>query len=100
VIIFKITAWDTNCPQHIPQKFDAADVGAAIAARDQRIAELEAEAAVLKGEKAGGGASLESKCVVVGEASPCGRGWFRCEASKPGEGHLSSRMACEWRDTP
>src|SRR5215468_10394039 len=26
VIVFKIAAWDTNCPQHIPQKFDAADV--------------------------------------------------------------------------
>ncbi|MBB4369823.1 hypothetical protein GGD63_002616 [Bradyrhizobium sp. cir1] len=50
VILFKITAWDTNCPQHIPQKFDAGDVAAALAARDQRIAELEAEVAVLKGE--------------------------------------------------
>ncbi|MEY9363421.1 putative pyridoxine 5'-phosphate oxidase superfamily flavin-nucleotide-binding protein [Bradyrhizobium yuanmingense] len=52
VILFKIAAWDTNCPQHIPQKFDAADVAAALAARDQRIAELEAEVAALKGEKA------------------------------------------------
>ncbi|MBR0957917.1 pyridoxamine 5'-phosphate oxidase family protein [Bradyrhizobium japonicum] len=52
VILFKITAWDTNCPQHIPQKFDAGDVAAALAARDQRIAELEAEVAALKGEKA------------------------------------------------
>lgn len=49
VIVFKIAAWDTNCPQHIPQKFDAADVAAALAARDQRIAELEAEVAALKG---------------------------------------------------
>ncbi len=47
-IVFKITAWDTNCPQHIPMKFDAADVAAAIAARDERIAELEAEVAQLK----------------------------------------------------
>ena len=52
VILFKIAAWDTNCPQHIPQKFDAADVAAALAARDARIAELEAEVAALKGEKA------------------------------------------------
>jgi hypothetical protein len=52
VIMFKITAWDTNCPQHIPQKFDAGDVAAALAARDQRIAELEAEVAALKGEQA------------------------------------------------
>jgi predicted pyridoxine 5'-phosphate oxidase superfamily flavin-nucleotide-binding protein len=50
VILFKIAAWDTNCPQHIPQKFDAADVAAALAARDARIAELEAELATLKGK--------------------------------------------------
>ena len=50
VILFKIAAWDTNCPQHIPQKFDAADVAEAIAVRDTRIAELEAELARLKGE--------------------------------------------------
>jgi uncharacterized protein len=49
VIIFKISAWDTNCPQHIPQKFDAADVAAALAQRDARIAALEAEIAKLKG---------------------------------------------------
>jgi uncharacterized protein len=47
-ILFRIAAWDTNCPQHIPQKFDAADVAAALAARDARIAELEAELAALK----------------------------------------------------
>src|SRR3954462_9244676 len=52
VILFKISAWDTNCPQHIPQKFDAADVAAALASRDARIAELEAELAALKGEPA------------------------------------------------
>ena len=50
VILFTIKAWDTNCPQHIPQKFDAADVAAALASRDARIAELEAELAKLKGE--------------------------------------------------
>jgi uncharacterized protein len=52
VILFKIAAWDTNCAQHIPQKFDAADVAAALAQRDTRIAELEAELAGLKGEPA------------------------------------------------
>jgi uncharacterized protein len=52
VVMFKIAAWDTNCPQHIPQKFDAADVAAALAARDARIAELEAELAQLKGQGA------------------------------------------------
>ena len=52
VLVFRIAAWDTNCPQHIPQKFDAADVAAALAARDERIAELEAELAALKGQPA------------------------------------------------
>ena len=49
VILFRISAWDTNCHQHIPQKFDAADVAAALAARDERIEELEAELAKLRG---------------------------------------------------
>jgi predicted pyridoxine 5'-phosphate oxidase superfamily flavin-nucleotide-binding protein len=48
VIVFTIEAWDSNCPQHIPQKFDAADVAAALATRDARIAELEAELAAVK----------------------------------------------------
>ena len=52
VILFRISAWDTNCPQHIPRKFDAADVAAALASRDARIAELEAELAALKGKAA------------------------------------------------
>ena len=43
VILFTVAAWDSNCPQHIPQRFEAADVAAAIAKREQRIAELEAE---------------------------------------------------------
>ena len=53
VVVFKVSAWDTNCPQHIPQKFDAADVAAALATRDARIGELEAELAMLKGKAAG-----------------------------------------------
>jgi predicted pyridoxine 5'-phosphate oxidase superfamily flavin-nucleotide-binding protein len=52
VILFRITAWDTNCHQHIPQKFDSADVAAAISSRDARIAELEAELAAAKGQPA------------------------------------------------
>ena len=42
VILFTVTAWDANCPQHIPQRLDAADVATALATRDARIAELEA----------------------------------------------------------
>ncbi len=48
VILFEIEAWDTNCPQHIPQKFDAVDVAGAIDRLEARIAMLEAENATLK----------------------------------------------------
>jgi hypothetical protein len=48
VIVFKMAAWDTNCPQHIPQKFDAPDVASALASRDARIAKLEAELTAMK----------------------------------------------------
>jgi len=51
-LVFRIAAWDTNCPQHIPQKFDATDIAAALAARDERIVELEAELAAVKGQPA------------------------------------------------
>jgi hypothetical protein len=47
-ILFHITAWDVNCPQHIPQKVDAGDVAAAVARLDARIAALEAENATLR----------------------------------------------------
>jgi predicted pyridoxine 5'-phosphate oxidase superfamily flavin-nucleotide-binding protein len=48
-IVFRVEAWDANCPQHIPQRFEAADVKKALEQRDARIAELEAEVARLKG---------------------------------------------------
>lgn len=51
VVLFTVTAWDANCPQHIPQRFEAADVAAALAERDARIAELEAEVALLRAAK-------------------------------------------------
>jgi uncharacterized protein len=47
-IVIKITAWDANCPQHIPVRFEKEDVARAIEQRDRRIAELEAEVARLK----------------------------------------------------
>jgi predicted pyridoxine 5'-phosphate oxidase superfamily flavin-nucleotide-binding protein len=43
VMLFSVSAWDANCPQHIPQRIDAADVSRVLAERDRRIAELEAE---------------------------------------------------------
>jgi uncharacterized protein len=60
VIVFKVAAWDTNCPQHIPQKFDAADVAAALASRDARIAQLEAELAAAKATPAPARSSIQS----------------------------------------
>jgi predicted pyridoxine 5'-phosphate oxidase superfamily flavin-nucleotide-binding protein len=48
VILFDVATWNANCPQHIPQRFDAADVAAALAARDDRIRDLEAEVAALR----------------------------------------------------
>jgi len=39
-IVFTISAWDANCPQHIPKRFEAADVAAALAERDRKIEEL------------------------------------------------------------
>lgn len=48
LIIFNVHAWDVNCQQHIPQRFEAEDVSAALAERDRRIAELEAEIARLR----------------------------------------------------
>ena len=47
-IVFTVTAWDANCPQHIPQMLFAEDVAEAIAERNRRIAELEAEIARLR----------------------------------------------------
>jgi predicted pyridoxine 5'-phosphate oxidase superfamily flavin-nucleotide-binding protein len=50
VILFTVSAWDANCPQHIPQRFEAADVAAALGERDRRIQGLEQEIARLKAE--------------------------------------------------
>jgi uncharacterized protein len=50
VILFRVTAWDANCPQHIPQRFEAADVAAALQAKDQQIAALQAALDKLKAD--------------------------------------------------
>lgn len=49
-IVFRVTALDTNCPQHIPQKFDAADVTGALAHLQSKIDALEAELATYKAQ--------------------------------------------------
>ena len=48
IILFEIEAWDTNCPQHIPQMFHADDVARTVVELQTRITELEAEVAALK----------------------------------------------------
>jgi uncharacterized protein len=42
-ILFTVSAWDVNCPQHIPRRIEAAEFTAALAERDIRIAALEKE---------------------------------------------------------
>jgi uncharacterized protein len=49
-ILFSITAWDVNCPQHIPQKIDAADVTSAVSKLQDRVAALETENTRLRAE--------------------------------------------------
>jgi predicted pyridoxine 5'-phosphate oxidase superfamily flavin-nucleotide-binding protein len=48
VILFEIEAWDTNCPQHIPQMFHAEDVARTVVELQTRINELESELAALR----------------------------------------------------
>jgi predicted pyridoxine 5'-phosphate oxidase superfamily flavin-nucleotide-binding protein len=54
VVLFEIEAWDTNCPQHIPQMFHADDVGRTIVQMQMRIESLETELAELKAARSGG----------------------------------------------
>jgi uncharacterized protein len=53
LILFKVGAWDANCPQHIPQRFEAEDVAAALAERDRRIEALESEIRQLRSASVG-----------------------------------------------
>jgi hypothetical protein len=42
-ILVAVSARDSNCKQHMPQRFEAAAVNEALKLRDERIAGLEAE---------------------------------------------------------
>jgi predicted pyridoxine 5'-phosphate oxidase superfamily flavin-nucleotide-binding protein len=53
VILFEVAAWDMNCPQHIPLRFEAAEVEAIVTERDERIKTLEAELTRLRSIGAG-----------------------------------------------
>lgn len=48
-ILFSIEAWDTNCHQHIHQRFSAAQVAPVIESLQRRVSELEAELAKVTG---------------------------------------------------
>jgi uncharacterized protein len=47
-VVIDVLAWDANCPQHIPQRFEGEDVARALAERDGKIAALEAELSALR----------------------------------------------------
>jgi predicted pyridoxine 5'-phosphate oxidase superfamily flavin-nucleotide-binding protein len=47
-ILLHVTAWDRNCPQHIPLRLEADDVQAALEAKDREIEALRAELAQLR----------------------------------------------------
>ena len=42
-IVFRVKAWDANCPQHIPQMLYAEDVAKSMSALHAHIADLERE---------------------------------------------------------
>jgi len=42
-VLFDVKAWDVNCPRHIPQKLDAAEVAEVLLTLRSRIETLEAE---------------------------------------------------------
>jgi uncharacterized protein len=47
VFMFSLSAWDANCPQHIPKRVDLAEMEAVIAAKDRMILELTEQVAGL-----------------------------------------------------
>jgi uncharacterized protein len=62
VIVFTVSAWDANCPQHIPVRIDAREVQQALDQRDARIRELEARLAqALHTARAGSGITSGDK---------------------------------------
>jgi predicted pyridoxine 5'-phosphate oxidase superfamily flavin-nucleotide-binding protein len=48
VILFSVATWDSNCAQHIPQRFEAADVATALAKKDAEIVDLKTEIRILR----------------------------------------------------
>lgn len=50
-IVFRLEAWDINCRQHIVPRYTEAEIAPAVDRLAQRIKELEAEVARLKGKE-------------------------------------------------
>ncbi|MEO8001951.1 MAG: pyridoxamine 5'-phosphate oxidase family protein [Arenimonas sp.] len=48
IILLDVFAWDANCPQHIPKRFEAGDVAGMLAERDRKIEALETEIKILR----------------------------------------------------
>jgi uncharacterized protein len=53
-IVCDVSAWDSNCPQHLPQRFEAAEVNAMLAERDKRIEDLTKELDGLRKDRSTG----------------------------------------------
>jgi len=47
-IVFTVTAWDANCPQHIPRMIDESVVKQLLSEKEQKILELEGKIALLE----------------------------------------------------
>jgi uncharacterized protein len=56
VFMFSLSAWDANCPQHIPKRIDLAELEAVVAAKDRAILELTEQLAELTRRLQGSGA--------------------------------------------
>jgi hypothetical protein len=55
VFMFRLSAWDANCPQHIPKRVDLAEMEAVIAAMDRTILALTEQVAELTRRLQGSG---------------------------------------------
>jgi len=51
IIKLTVTAWDRNCPQHIPVRYDQEDVEALLKERDMRISALENQLRLFTSQK-------------------------------------------------
>ena len=47
-IVFTVTAWDANCPQHIPRMIDESVVKQLLSEKERKISELEGKIALLE----------------------------------------------------